>query len=385
MTVLSSDMHEHIIAKASRLSDDALLARVEQLAAHAREASVELIAHLAEVERRRLYRRENTGSLYGYCRQSLRLSEHAAYHRMKVARAVLHLPAILDLLADGSVNLTTIRLLAPHLTTENHRSLLAEATGKSRREVQRIVARLAPQPDVRSSVRKLPAPRPAATPPVVAAPLPTALGGIVTLPEGEPRSTFAPVQPAGSATSSPASHRPLVEPLTPDRYRLQLTMDQDAHDDLRCLQDLLRREIPDGDPAVIVARALQVLRRATEKKAFSATSKPRPSRGARPRSRTIPAAVKRTVWRRDGGQCAFVGRNGRPCTERSYLEYGHIEVPHAFGGEATVENIALRCRAHNAYEAEVVFGSRVPSRANSVRTELTGGLPDFARTPSFVG
>jgi len=161
-------------------------------------------------------------------------------------------------------------------------------------------------------------------------------------------------------------------------------MGEDAHEDLRCLQDLLRREIPDGDPAAIVARALRILRRDTEKKAFSATSQPRPSRGTKPGSRTTPAAVQRTVWVRDGGQCAFAGRGGGRCTERSYLEYGHIDVPHAYGGEATVENIALRCRAHNAYEAELVFGRRAPSRANSVRAELTGGLPDFARTPAVA-
>ena len=42
----------------------------------------------------------------------------------------------------------------------------------------------------------------------------------------------------------PESHRPIVEPLSPERYRLQMTMDEQAHDDLRWLQDALRREIP---------------------------------------------------------------------------------------------------------------------------------------------
>src|SRR5688500_13655110 len=112
-------MHETLISHAMRLSDDALLARCEQLAARARETTVELIAHLAEVQRRRLYRGPGTGSLYGYCRQVLRMSEHAAYHRMRVARAVLDFPLVLDLLADGSMNLTTVRILAPHLTATN--------------------------------------------------------------------------------------------------------------------------------------------------------------------------------------------------------------------------------------------------------------------------
>ena len=76
-----------------------------------------------------------------------------------------------------------------------------------------------------------------------------------------------------------------------------------------------------------------------------------------------------------------MGRTGQRCIERSYLEYGHIDVPYAHGGDATVENIALRCRAHNQYEAELVFGRHTRSRSNSVRTELAGRIPDWARTP----
>jgi 5-methylcytosine-specific restriction endonuclease McrA len=74
---------------------------------------------------------------------------------------------------------------------------------------------------------------------------------------------------------------------------------------------------------------------------------------ARPRSRRrqryIPAAVRREVWVRDGGQCAYVGAAGR-CAERGFLEYHHV-VPYADGGLATVENVQLRCRSHNGYEA----------------------------------
>ena len=143
----------------------------------------------------------------------------------------------------------------------------------------------------------------------------------------------------------------------------------------------MRREIPDGDPATIFDRALDLLIADVERKKLAATQKPRPPRAIAPGSRTIPAHVRRAVAVRDGRRCAFVARDGRHCSERSFLEFHHLR-PFAQGGEATVENIALRCRAHNAYEAEVVFGPRVPSQANSVWTELTGSLPDFARTPS---
>ena len=166
----------------------------------------------------------------------------------------------------------------------------------------------------------------------------------------------------------------VVAPLAPDRYRLQITMDEDAHGDLRCLQDLLRRDIPDGDPAAIVARALKLLRQAAEKRAFSATAKPRPGRTSKAGSRDIPARVERAVWRRDGGQCAFVAKNGRRCTERSYIEYHHANEPYALGGEATVENISLRCRAHNVYESETIFGPFDPSLVRETRTAYECGV-----------
>ena len=68
----------------------------------------------------------------------------------------------------------------------------------------------------------------------------------------------------------------------------------------------------------------------------------------------MPAAVKRAVWLRDGGQCAFAGHGGHRCEERGFLEFHHLS-PYAASGEATVENIALRCRAHNQYESDLFF------------------------------
>ena len=199
-------MHESILATASRLSDDALLARVKLLADRERFASVELIAHLAEVEVRSLHLREGCPSLFRYCKEILNLSEHAAYNRIAAARAARKFPVILDLLADGSLNLTTVTIIAPHLTPENHRPVLEEATHRSKEEVEVIKARLAPRPDVAATIRKLPSPAEIAPRPV---------------PEGQravpkPRAAeggFQDGQPA--AQPPPAPRRPMIEPLAP--------------------------------------------------------------------------------------------------------------------------------------------------------------------------
>ncbi len=147
------------IIPVAQLSNEALLAEVKSLAARERGATAALVASLAELDGRRLYLEEGYSSLFTYCTQALHLSEHAAYGRIEAARAVRRFPAILQLLADGALTLSTISLLAPHLTAENHVRVLEFAHHKSKREVEHLVAAVRPQPAVPSSVRKLPAAR----------------------------------------------------------------------------------------------------------------------------------------------------------------------------------------------------------------------------------
>jgi hypothetical protein len=151
----------------------------------------------------------------------------------------------------------------------------------------------------------------------------------------------------------------VVTPLTPDQYKVQVTLNGETIQKLRRVQDLLRHTIPNGDPAAIFDRALTLLLAYLERTKLGATERPRAMREPALGSRRAPAAVRRAVWRRDGGRCAFLGAAGR-CTERGGLEFHHV-VPYAAGGEATVETIALRCRAHNRHEAVLDFGPRVPT------------------------
>ena len=130
-------MNTNMFALASALSDDDLLARIGVLAGKEREASVELVAHLAALDARpSLYAAQGHGSLFTYCTDVLRLSEDAACNRIYAARACGLYPEILDLLASGALSLTSVRMLRPHLTRENHEAVLARASGRSRREIE---------------------------------------------------------------------------------------------------------------------------------------------------------------------------------------------------------------------------------------------------------
>jgi len=320
------------------------------------------VAHLAALDSRpALYAAHGYGSLFSYCTQALRLSEDAACNRIDAARTCRRFPAILDLLASGDVTLTTVRLLGRHLTPENHQSVLAKAKGRTRQQIDVLVAELAPRPDVPSSVRRLPT---VTTSSFAAAPAPA--------------SSASSSEPAAVAGPSPAAFlpapRPIVQPTAPERYRVQFTIDQETHDEFRRLQALLRREIPDGDPAAIFKRAVRLMLEKVENKKLGATKKPRRSAVIRPgtdklRSREAPRAVKRVVWRQDAGQCAFVAPDGRRCSEKAFLEFHHVHA-HALGGPPTVGNISLRCWRHNQYEAELLFGPR--RRHPKVRTTLPG-------------
>ena len=157
---------------------------------------------------------------------------------------------------------------------------------------------------------------------------------------------------------APSPRPALLTLLAPERYKVQFTVSRETHEKLRRVQDLLRHSIPNGDPAAIFDRALTVLLADLERAKLAAVERPRAACPVLAGSRHIPAAVRREVWKRDGGQCAFVGTHGR-CTECGFLEFHHVE-PYAAGGAATVENTELRCRAHNVHEAEQYFGSRLP-------------------------
>ena len=259
-------METNILVDASALSDQDLLARLETLAGKEREALVELVAHLAALDSRKmLYAAQGYGSLFNYCTQALRLSEDAACNRIEAARACRRFPLILELLASGSLTLTSVRLLAPHLTPENHQSVLAKARDRKRREIEALIAELAPRPDLPSTVRALPCPTTA--PPPSAGPAMTSV----------PSAAGPPIPPSPSAL--PANPRPIVQASAPERYRVQFTIGPDTHEKLRQLQALLRREIPDGDPGAIFDRALTLLLEKVEKTKVGAAAKPRPSRG----------------------------------------------------------------------------------------------------------
>src|SRR5688572_27371911 len=366
-------------AQIASVTDQELIANLRRLVRADRTLSARLLIHLGEVDARGLYRDYAYPSMFAYCVEELRMSDAEAYLRIQAARLGRLFPLIVSMFANGSLHLTAIKLLGPHLTPENHLHLLEQASGKNKREIELLVATLAPKPDVPSRMRKLPDARPTAVtrgPTTVMPAAQTRLATKAPVPEPAVQAPHAleasiavpaiHAEPAAFALEAPRPAASLT-PLRPGRYKLELTAGQALHDKLKQLEHLLRHRVPDGDLATIVELAVDLLVDNTLKRRCARNQSSTPKKGGSikrrvPRhsrklnSRYIPRAVVREVHRRDGDQCAFVSSEGKRCCERGFLELHHI-VPYARGGRATAANLTLLCRAHNSLLAERDFGA----------------------------
>ena len=382
--------------------DDELLRRLGELVFHSRRVESDLVLHIGEAEERRLYAREACPSMFAYCTERLHLSEAEAYLRITVARAARKHPPLLTMLGDGRLHLSGIVKLLPILTPENRDELLLRATHRSKRQIEELVAELSPRPDAPSVIRKLPQAQPVSV--LGASPGPTQARPSAQLDRNSLRSSLRvaagggrslcpggvdiPATPtlahspnrgvgllelgpdgvevlslaSGLATSvapRPEPPRPaIVEPLSPDRYRVQFTASALLRDKLERLTALMRSEVPDGDLAAIVEAAVTEKLERIEARRYGRTSSPRKDleeTDISPTSRHIPAAVRRAVRERDGDRCGYVDERGRRCSERARLEFHHRH-PFGMGGDHSPANISLLCPSHNRYVAEHDYG-----------------------------
>ena len=354
------------------MTTDELLAATRELARRGNVLEAELLVHLGEIDERRLYLDRAFSSMFGFCVAELGFSEGAAYNRIFVARAARRFPALITAVRSGRVHVTALRLLAPHLTGDNHAELVARAAGRTREQVAALVACLAPRPAPAAELRKLPGPR---APAVSAAPAPSLAAQVPS----------QVTQRARPAAQSPAP--PPVVPMARDTYRLQLAISSGFREEIREAQALLRHRVPDGDLAAIFRAALARLVAGVKKERFAVGRQARaspgavapPGAGARATavapaesvaaaeartsagpqtetvSRHVPDALKRAVYERDGGRCTFVSEEGRRCDERGSLELDHLD-GFARVRRHSLDGLRLLCRAHNQHAADQTYG-----------------------------
>jgi len=364
------------------VSNARLVAGLKELAQKDGWTEARIVAHLAELDARRLHLRQGK-SLFEYCQTDLGLSENQAYYRIAAARLARKFPIVFELLERRELHITALPLLGKYLTSENHLELLREARGLSRRELLQALARRAPLPDMPSRMRKL----------------------------------------RGSAGIFRAGPTGALEPLSEENYRLQLNISRALLEKLELARDLMSHANRAGDLAVVVERAVDLLIEKLQKRRFGQTSRPQrghrddrapirqaplekaatpqpataqsataqpsaqepigaelshgraqpttppqpadpersKSTGARRRAH-IPNATRRELVERDGLRCSYTGPDGHRCSARGFLQIHH-EHAWAKGGPDTPDNLRLLCARHNRLLAEREYGAQYVGRA----------------------
>jgi len=331
-----------------------LIEKIKGLRGSEREIVAELIKTLAEIYSKKLYRTAGYSSLYSFCTEALGYSSGAAWRRCAAARVVLHNPEILSKLSSGELTLCAVAELSKVLNEENGSTLLPEALGKSREELQVLVAQhqpVAATPKRRERVRVK-------------------------------RVESAKELPLLSAQSAPVDSERL--------YTVTLELTQEEMELVHQAQAALcSAKVKDTllSAAKKVISRQQRLEQLREKRAAKKEcASPVRRTGAEDlkdnsRSRYIPVEVRHAVVMRDNKQCSYVSPTGVRCCERNNLELDHI-IPFSLGGESTTENLRLLCKTHNLMFAENTFGrekiegiikSRNKQHAGQLSTASPGG------------
>ena len=339
---------------------------------------------LADFDRKKLWRELGHASLFYYLHRELRLSKGAAQNRKTAAELIQAFPEVEAALRAGELCLSTVNELARVLTPENRAEVLPRFFGLSRREAEAVAvslrpAEVVPTRDVITAIRPAAPALRAATahsaPPAASPESPT-----LRVHPDEPQPVVVhpdePTAPVVVAVPipppAPPPPRESVELLDAELARLHVTVTRRFLEKLEAAKDALGHACPGGSAAEILERGLDLVL-AQHAKRQGLVEKPRKDRRGS-RSDTIPAEVKREVWRRAGGQCEWRFESGERCGCRRRLEYDHIE-PLALGGASTIDNVRLACRPHNLLSARQVFGDAVMDRYTRRPLTPEQGLP----------
>ncbi len=345
----------------SSLDSKTLARRLGELAGDERQVQVEFLLHLDEFDRRRVWLDLGFGSLWTYCLEALHLREGAAGRRIAAMKVLRRFPGLADALRDGRLCLSTLAMVGPVLTEENAEDLVARAAYRTAAEVDHLVASLRPRQAPREGIRRIAA-EPAGTAGEAAsgANTPAAAARSEAGDLAGARVAVPRPDPVSLALSVPTPARAEVRAVSEGHWSLRVTVDKSLKDDLETLASLLSHKVPRGDLAAVLREAVRcgIEKHGKRKGAVKPERKAAPKATPPKDHAAIPAELRRQVWERDGGRCAWVGTDGRRCGSRWQVEVDHVD-PVARGGKATIDRVRLLCRQHNIRHAEQVYGQEV--------------------------
>jgi len=340
-----------------RLSTDELDRSTKNLVLREKKNLACVIAHLAEIAKRKVHLECGYKNLFEYCVRRLNLSEGSVYRRIQVAKVCRDFPQVLVHLGAGRVSLTVASLLAPHLREDTVEKLLCDCAGMTRREVEEYIVLLNPKPTFVPSIRKRP----------------------TCVPET--------AQDRGAQTPAPGESRaprPLLEPASPEVYNFRFSAQRAFKEKLERFAEVVGVERPQKHLERILEKALEIAlekkdparsrerrlkkeaRRSSEANSHrpgdvaEKTADNRPvgyANGRSERSRYISASVREEVVARAGYQCEYRSLGGTRCMQRTGLQVDHKGL-FSNGGTHEKENLRVLCGRHNRFCAEKVLGTQ---------------------------
>ena len=315
--------------KFREMSDHELHAYAQTLAKRDRDLEALLLVTILEIKSRNLQIGCGYSGIADYCERALNMSEDQAWKRSRAATVIGGFPEFLGLFMEDQISISTLAVISAKITQANSEQFFAFVPGKSKRAVEAFTRRmgfngvLAPETDdeVEFSVR-----------------IPRSLLDAI-----EEELHHLRRSRAGAMCSSK------------DELKRLLLEKACVH----------RKPTPSSWPGAGAGEEPSASVEPVIESASTSSAKHPEARGPgagapqtsnhEMRSRYIPAATRRAVQERDGGQCTFVSEDGVRCMAKHYLEMDHRR-PYAWGVDHSSSNLRLLCRAHNQSLAEEIMG-----------------------------
>lgn len=412
----------------NHLSDKQLVSALDKLVRTESELTVTIVAHIAQVEERKLYLAEGYSSMFQFLQEKYHYSESSAWRRLSAARALRQFPQVRVSLESQAINLSTLGLIAKVLTSDNCNEILQAASGKSQREVEKMLIQRGENVPGVETIHKGKLCKDKVK--VVAV---KAHQTGIRARDIEAEAPMIALFSAGSASpATSAQELSEQEPEAQIAYRIEFYADAELQGKMQMVRNRLSSTYPTGatiaqmlnvladnylnggkrsfvdTPGVDISSADTAAERSVEPRGEMAlgssvqciadpdSQAPRTSAVSfntglhtatvKP-SRYLSKTVRDLVRIRDGGRCTFVGTNGKRCGSTWDLEYEHV-VAFAKGGSNDASNLTLLCRAHNHYRAEQTFGKEfMRKKKNEPRTsaaKVDNSLDNFNGTESAL-
>ena len=286
----------------------------------------EVLVHLIEIDSRRLYAELGYSSLFSYLISGpLRYSEAKAYRRITASRLMAKYPELLKLYREKQVSLSNIALVAGVITEGNKETVIRGIIGKSKREVEELVASFKPERKPIERIRPIRTVRKKAV----------AQNSLFTMPI---TSTF----PGEGKLEA--------------RYELKFSVTKEVFEKYQEAKRLLSGKHPQVNLEVLFEEVLEAyLDKKSPTRRQARREKRKQAKKATKQSRYIPAETRDKVTIRDGSRCSYVAPNGERCNCTHGLQMDHID-PYGMGGSNELENLRLLCGTHNRLAAEQAYG-----------------------------